>query len=1353
MSRHKPSPFEFPRAPLSPPDTNADIIGPTHMPSSTSLVGHELRASEAEPSPAYSAPTPESAAARFRKISSIAYHTSGLRESRERTPQRGSKVFVIIIPPTSFTQEHGQLGNTLSSGPRHRLSQGMLMPLFPTMYGQLTAIAREFNFPSTTGLCLYPHFVENGVTMTPRISDESWPFIWSHVFEASPAPRSPISGKIEFDIDMRQARWYASWMASSHRDYVDHPFSANPSVAPSATHERGDSKTTFQDVDDQEESRYVAPTTRHVPRKLSLVDRYDMMSVRSGSRPASRSALSPPEQAQVSAQVLSPIFQEEEPKSAKHDLDSRVKTWRASAVLKPTPFAATGQTSLEPANMPNTMPIEDTIIDTLDDELNLADFAWSVSSAGPNDYDPMSPMSWDRVPSVHIADRMQGSVCLTPSDCTSFGPSDYTLPSPAPSIYRLPSPDIAHRMFEDVPPTPSTATSWGAPFELPPTPFAFSRAPSVDLGQRLVFSRPVTPTTATSWGPASWPASPVNSEYSRPRSIHLGDRGEYSRPVTPSTATSWGAPLSYPPSPTTPFHVSTPDAGHRGFEDTGIEPVRTHAPWGHAWPTASEPPRPQFVSAAETSVHQTGPWAFSWPYRANAQRSGEALSVRAPSAYPRLVLYQPVYPHFDLYPAVVLAKENSPSYPSFDVYPALPLNVTPRHISVPSQPIVVKLTTCYPAFDLYPAVYPGSVYGIYPPVTVNESPAVFENVASRYPFFDLYPAVYPHVVPYPQALEVLALDSEPKQGTQGYPDFALYPALPVSEGKVTSNRRFAGYPDFIIYPQIGPNRALLTSGLSPVSIKVKARYPYFNLYPAVYPNFDLYLALDGGHDRETAPVRPMAKFGYPQVVTKPKELSTRLAAYPVLDLYPAVYPAFNIYPSVERATVVNETTSAKSGYAHLKFYLALSSEKASARRSLSTRASWSYPIFNIYPAVYPFIEVYPTLPRTSNDPKPMTSGYPYFNVYPPSGYPHFDLYPALHASSAVSRVDPPLNVVSTLHYPIFNLYPAVYPYFDLYPTVAGKASKAFKAKVESATIITVKVTAQYPAFDLYSAVYPYLELWPAMDQPRIAPIPAPLPKPSSKLSTRSTQSRLTHSELHAMVMMERIGSSGSFRSIESLRDTPSKAVKTHDDSHHAIFSSGAVTTPSGTRDTRSSELDFTNKSFADELLARRRVSTLRQSTRLPLPTSPSPSRRLPPPPRSHGARLSSAFESIPTRDFEEESPTRVSASRRTPASRFPQDEEPRQRLTRSTSLMKPFSSVPELNDKLSRSNSLTSASKPSPRRRDSIVSQRVRAYNSSQDGIQLSMDTLSKFPAPPMPPVSRAPVPKALDHSKYPFKR
>src|ERR1700733_13166697 len=171
------------------------------------------------------------------------------------------------------------------------------------MYGQLMAIAREFNFPSTAGLCLYLHITDNGITMTPRISDESWPFLWSHVLDGS-VPASgplglPISGRIEFDIDLTKARWYASWIAAPHRDAAEHISLAH---TPSQSHWRGDSKTSFatdQVGDEQQEIPFVQQTQtplssiRHIPRKLSLLDRFESFSTQSASRITSRSSALP----------------------------------------------------------------------------------------------------------------------------------------------------------------------------------------------------------------------------------------------------------------------------------------------------------------------------------------------------------------------------------------------------------------------------------------------------------------------------------------------------------------------------------------------------------------------------------------------------------------------------------------------------------------------------------------------------------------------------------------------------------------------------------------------------------------------------------------------------------------------------------------------------------------------------------------------------------------------------------------------------------------------------------------------------------------------------------------------------
>jgi hypothetical protein len=436
------------------------------------------------------------------------------------------------------------------------------------MFGQLNAIAKEFNFPSTTGLCLYLQLNEDGVAMTPRISDESWHMLWNNLFD-TPSVRHgpPIGGRIEFDIDFGQARWYSSWLSTTSQDHIER----STSRVPSFFHAHRDSvnEDGYRDLDNinphLSHRRSTSVSIRHVPRKLSLVDRFDIVS---GGQD-----LSDPGQSKAPSKALSPIAQEDEPKSARYQLDDRVRSWRASAIMATTSLASS-QVDPESMNLPDHMAPHDNSPTNPELELNIEDFTWSISSLGPGDYDVMSVGN--------------------SSNC-------------------LPSPDIANRMLDDSPPTPSTATTWGAPSYCLSSPLDQLESSSLDLGFRNTFSRPITPTTMTSWGPAS-PAVSVFDWYHevfRPRSVHLGDRGVFSRPATPSTATSWGAPLSYPPTPITPYHVSTPDVAQRTFD--------------HA-------------KEIGTLVSRSDPvenvWKFVWPYLKVANIS--TVKVMREQGYPEL---------------------------------------------------------------------------------------------------------------------------------------------------------------------------------------------------------------------------------------------------------------------------------------------------------------------------------------------------------------------------------------------------------------------------------------------------------------------------------------------------------------------------------------------------------------------------------------------------------------------------------------------------------------------------------------------------------------------------------------------
>lgn len=398
------------------------------------------------------------------------------------------------------------------------------------MITQLTAIAREFSFPSTSGLCLYFHHVEHGLTVKPRISDDSWPSIWSYFSDPSgPNERRPLfSGTVEFDIDLRLARWYPSWLSSIHRE-LSHYHGQSTGPLSTHSHFRGESQDTLRegrsfDIDVAEDSftQPSEPNHRHVPRKLSLAERFDLVPARAE---VSQPAFSSPDVWQsAGSRVLSTIVQEEEPKASSDTLDNRVKSWRESSLMNSNPLIATEKTSLEPANLPSATPINSGL-PLASAELKIEDFTWSISSAGPKSYDnsspvsevqvpsvhlasrlagtvcltpsvctsfgpdsldSISPISWSRAPSVHLASRLAGSVCTTPSTCTSFGPRDDTPFSPLLDICRVSTPDLAHRLRGSVPSTPQMTTTWGASLSYPPSPRCLSLSPSRDLGERSI---------------------------------------------------------------------------------------------------------------------------------------------------------------------------------------------------------------------------------------------------------------------------------------------------------------------------------------------------------------------------------------------------------------------------------------------------------------------------------------------------------------------------------------------------------------------------------------------------------------------------------------------------------------------------------------------------------------------------------------------------------------------------------------------------------------------------------------------------------------------------------------------------
>ena len=67
----------------------------------------------------------------------LGYNQSG----QERSRRRASRWLVLVLPPSFIAESQGALGHTLASGPSSRLSQGLLLPLYPTVNQSLLQLS------------------------------------------------------------------------------------------------------------------------------------------------------------------------------------------------------------------------------------------------------------------------------------------------------------------------------------------------------------------------------------------------------------------------------------------------------------------------------------------------------------------------------------------------------------------------------------------------------------------------------------------------------------------------------------------------------------------------------------------------------------------------------------------------------------------------------------------------------------------------------------------------------------------------------------------------------------------------------------------------------------------------------------------------------------------------------------------------------------------------------------------------------------------------------------------------------------------------------------------------------------
>ncbi|UTT90315.1 hypothetical protein NDA17_004654 [Ustilago hordei] len=139
-----------------------------------SRIASSFSGSKADPAPfTTAAPIPAPVDASLRGVE----HGVSPLISAFRSPYPPSpSYFITVVPPDDYPTSP-----EISQHERDRLQRGSLLPLYPTLGGQLWAISREFALPSVGGLMLYLSDDGQG-NRGPRIGDVAWQALWSRYF-------------------------------------------------------------------------------------------------------------------------------------------------------------------------------------------------------------------------------------------------------------------------------------------------------------------------------------------------------------------------------------------------------------------------------------------------------------------------------------------------------------------------------------------------------------------------------------------------------------------------------------------------------------------------------------------------------------------------------------------------------------------------------------------------------------------------------------------------------------------------------------------------------------------------------------------------------------------------------------------------------------------------------------------------------------------------------------------------------------------------------------------------------------------------------------------------------------------
>jgi len=276
----------------------------------------------------------------------------------------------------------------------------------------------------------------------------------------------------------------------------------------------------------------------------------------------------------------------------------------------------------------------------------------------------------------------------------------------------------------------------------------------------------------------------------------------------------------------------------------------------------------------------------------------------------------------------------------------------------------------------------------------------------------------------------------------------------------------AVYPNLVIYPPVLPREKVASDSVPHIVHKLSLHYPHFDLCewlqlrisrnrtdfrvpsdPAVYPfNLDAIYPPVGNKPRyDLKAVNCSLEYTYPNIV--PCKLcrfyhwTYNSPNMPSPD--PAVYPHIEIYPSL---TISSDSEPPKS----------------SSGVDVTLKAA--YPCFNL--CKWLMIELGNNLPTHSiEDP----AVYPNFSIYPDVSHKYLeeDLFKGFKVDYPIFDICTWPKVAWLSYFPDFayDEDPAVYPNFDLYPSI-GKLDKAN----EQQRISTV-LPAAYPCINICGALY------------------------------------------------------------------------------------------------------------------------------------------------------------------------------------------------------------------------------------------------------------------------------------------